>query len=78
MPSSGNVWRNWGTLPVSDKPYQRHTLAIHAFLGFACLAVAAWNWYQGRAFLISGLVLSGLTNLLIAWEKWSLMDRGKS
>jgi hypothetical protein len=62
---------------MADESYQWHTAALQGGLCLACLLAAGYDWYAGKTSLILGLVLSGLTNGLLAWEKVKLIKRGK-
>jgi hypothetical protein len=62
---------------VADEKYQLHTSSLQAGLCLACLLSAGYDWYSGKTELILGLILSGLTNGLLAWEKVKLIRRGK-
>jgi hypothetical protein len=62
---------------VADEQYQWHTSCLQAGLCLACLTAAGYDWYSGKTELILGLVLSGMTNGLLAWEKVKLIRRGK-
>jgi hypothetical protein len=63
---------------MSDPKYQRHTALYHLGLALACLLAVAWSmWYSGISPVVS-LILTAVTNALIAWEKRDLLKRGKS
>jgi hypothetical protein len=63
---------------MSDPKYQRHTALYHLGLAMACLIAVAWSmWYSGISPVVS-LILTAITNALIAWEKQDLLKRGKS
>jgi hypothetical protein len=62
---------------VADERYQWHTASLQASLCLACLVAAGYDWYAGKTSLILGLILSGLTNGLLALEKVKLIKRGK-
>jgi hypothetical protein len=62
---------------LADTKYQLRTASLQAGLCLACLAVAGYDWCVGKSDLILGLVLSGVTNGLLAWEKVQLIRRGK-
>jgi hypothetical protein len=62
---------------MADEPYQVRTASLQAGLCLACLAAAGYDWYTGKPDLILGLVLSGITNGLLAVEKVKLIKRGK-
>jgi uncharacterized membrane protein YGL010W len=63
---------------MSDPKYQRHTAIYHIGLAMACLIAVAWSmWYSGISPVV-GLILTAVTNALIAWEKRDLLKRGKS
>jgi CHASE2 domain-containing sensor protein len=63
---------------MSDPKYQRHTAIYHIGLAVACLIAVAWSmWYSGISPVVS-LILTAVTNALIAWEKQDLLKRGKS
>jgi CHASE2 domain-containing sensor protein len=63
---------------MSDPKYQRHTAIYHIGLAVACLIAVAWSmWYGGISPVVS-LILTAVTNALIAWEKRDLLNRGKS
>jgi hypothetical protein len=62
---------------VADERYQWHTSGLQAGLCLACLTAAGYDWHSGKTELILGLILSGLTNGLLAWEKVKLIRRGK-
>jgi CHASE2 domain-containing sensor protein len=63
---------------MSDPKYQRHTAIYHLGLAVACLIAVAWSmWYSGISPVV-GLVITSVTNSLIALEKIDLLKRGKS
>jgi hypothetical protein len=64
-------------LPVADEHYQWKTGVIHGGLALACLLATAYNYLRGRSDLVTGFVLTGVTNAWIAWEKFDLIRRGK-
>jgi hypothetical protein len=59
---------------MSDRPYQVKTALIHGGLALACLLAAALSAVVNVQTWV-GLVLSGLTNGWIAWEKTDLLRR---
>lgn len=63
-----------GLTYMSDRPYQVKTALIHGGLALACLLAAALSAVANLQSWV-GLVLSGLTNALIAWEKAELLRR---
>lgn len=61
---------------MADEAYQRRTSLYHAALALAALLAAGWAWWSGGVSPALGLVLSGVTNALIAAEKYRLLRRG--
>jgi uncharacterized membrane protein YGL010W len=63
---------------MSDPKYQRHTALYHIGLAVACLIAVAWSMWYSSISPVVGLILTAVTNALIAWEKRDLLKRGKS
>lgn len=65
-------------MPETKKDYQKLTACVHLALTTAALIACAPAFWGVQTYWWVSLILTAITNAIVAWAKWDLLKAGKS